>query len=107
MLSDEEYEKLESQYFDEQAKRLEISNIESKIKVCKEAIKSFTADNPWVSIYNVKITWTESESDVEGKRCISSTDKSLKIDNPSIFVTGLEEMIKHYENEIKKIKGEK
>ena len=105
MLSDEEYEKLESQYFDEQAKRLEISNIESKIKVCKEAIKSFTADNPWVSIYNVKITWTESESYISAS--IGSTDKELKIDSPSIFVKGLEEMIKHYENKIKKIKGEK
>jgi hypothetical protein len=105
MLSDEEYEKLESQYFDEQAKRLELSDIESKIEVCKEVIKSFTADNPWVSICNVKLIWNEAESDAEGKRCIGSKDKSLKIENPTVFVKGLEEMIKQYENEIKKIKG--
>lgn len=107
MLSDEEYKKLEEQYFDEQEKRQEIISLEIKIEACKNALKSFTDDNPWVSIYDVKLTWAEAESDVEGKRCIGSKVKSLKIENPSIFVKGLEEIIKHYENEIKKIKGEK
>lgn len=81
-------------------------NLETKIEACKEVIKSFATDNPWVAIGNVKLTWTESESDVEGKRMISRKDKSLTIDNPDIFIKGLKEMVKYYENEIKKIKGE-
>jgi len=106
MLTDEEFKKLEKQYIEESDKREEIENLEEKIKDCKEIIKTFTTDNPWVSIYNVKITWTESESDIEGKRCIGSEDKRIEIDDPSIFAEGIKQMIKRYEEEIKKIKGE-
>ncbi len=106
MLTDAEFKKLEAQYMMESNKRQDIARLEEKIEDCKEIIKSFTNDDPWMSIYNVKLSWVEKESDIEGRRCIGSEDKELKIDNPSIFAEGIKQMIKHYEEEIKKIKGE-
>lgn len=107
MLTDEEFEKLESQYNEERANRRKIKEMEGKIENCKEVLHTFTTDDPWTVIYDVTLTWMESTSDVEGRREISRENKILKISNPSIFAEGIKQMIKQYEDELKSLKGEK
>lgn len=106
MLTDEEFEKLEARYLEERSKRWEVQELQRKIDDLTNSVEQFEINSSWTSLCNIKLSWDESTSDVEGRREISREHHELEFHDSTLFVSAMKEKIKELEDELKKIKGE-